>query len=282
MNYRHSFHAGNFADVHKHVTLARVLAHLCEKPAPFRVIDTHAGGGRYDLTSEAAEKTGEWRLGIGKLIDRPQKAPIAELLAPYLSVVSAESPGALRYYPGSPLIARSFLRRNDRLIACEAEPATMRALSKSLGRDNRCKTIEIDGWTGLTAYVPPKERRGLVLIDPPYEQPDEFGRLATALAAAWRKWPTGIFIAWYPIKDRAAANLLAREVQTAVSSSTLRSELLVAPPGAGERLFGSGLIVINPPWRLADELSMIVPALARVLGHDGAGAATQDWLHQPT
>lgn len=282
MNYRHNFHAGNFADVHKHTVLTRVLVHLGEKAAPFRVIDTHAGGGRYDLASEAAERTGEWRLGIGKLIEQLQTGAVADLMAPYLSLVAAESTGALRYYPGSPLIARSFLRRDDRLIACEAEPVAMRALSKTLGRDNRCKPIEIDGWKALTAYVPPKERRGLVLIDPPYEQPDEFGRLAVTLSVAWRKWPTGIYMAWYPIKDRATANQFAREIQQTVSSTTLRSELLIAPPEAGDRLFGSGLIIINPPWRLADELLAIVPALARWLGRDGAGAATQDWLHPPT
>src|SRR5437763_13112898 len=197
MNYRHAFHAGNFADVLKHAVLARILAHLGEKAAPFRVIDTHAGAGLYDLAAEAATRTGEWRGGIGRLIDADLADDIRALLAPYLAAVRAANPGGgLRRYPGSPLIALSLMRPRDRLVACELEPGAAAALAAHLRRDARARAVEIDGWLALNAYVPRKERRGVVLIDPPYEEKHEFARLADALAGAQRKWTTGIFLLW--------------------------------------------------------------------------------------
>src|SRR5580704_6005280 len=178
MNYRHAFHAGNFADVLKHAVLARILVHLGEKAAPFRIIDTHAGAGRYDLSSTAAERTGEWRDGIGRLIAAELPDDARAFLAPYLEAVAAANRGqALRYYPGSPLIALGLMRPQDRLVACELEPHAARVLAASLRHDARARTLALDGWTALNAYVPPKERRGLVIIDPPYEDKNEFNRL---------------------------------------------------------------------------------------------------------
>ena len=201
MNYRHAYHAGNFADVLKHAVLCRVLTHLRGKPGAFRVIDTHAGSGVYDLRSVEAGKTLEWRDGIGRLIGAELDAPVRALLAPYLDAVAALNPsGALAVYPGSPALVRALLRPQDRLIACELEPQAAAALSRELSGDARAKAIAIDGWTALTAYVPPKERRGLVLIDPPFEQREEFSRLVQGLAAAHRKWPTGHYLVWYPIR----------------------------------------------------------------------------------
>src|ERR1044072_2221311 len=196
MNYRHAFHAGNFADVVKHAVLARIVTYLKEKPAAFRVIDTHAGAGTYDLTGAEASRTGEWRGGIGKLIATDPPQPARALLAPYLDAVAPFNPVAaqaesLKVYPGSPALVRHWLRAQDRMIACEAEPAAARALADRMRGDNRVKTVTIDGYTALNPYVPPKERRGLVLIDPPFEQPDEFNALARGLSAAYRKWPTG-------------------------------------------------------------------------------------------
>src|SRR5581483_4532548 len=211
MNYRHAFHAGNFADVIKHAVLCRLLFYLRQKPAPFRVIDTHAGAGLYDLASRESARGGEWPYGIGRLLKAQLPAPVAELLAPYLEVINTlNEPDRLKTYPGSPALARAWLRPQDRLIACEFEPKAARALSNQLRGDPRIKTLAIDGWMALTAYVPPKERRGLVVVDPPFEDPNEFIRLAEALTTAHRKWPKGIYLLWYPIKDRSGPDTLAK------------------------------------------------------------------------
>ena len=278
MNYRHAFHAGNFADVVKHAVLARIVTHLKEKPAAFRVIDTHAGAGLYDLSGAEASRTGEWREGIGRLLAARLAPDVRALLAPYLDAVAALNPGAdLKIYPGSPALAQSLLRDQDRLVACEREPNAARALATFVHGDARAKAVEIDGYTALNAYVPPKERRGLVLIDPPYEQPDEFERLAQALATAHRKWPTGIYAVWYPIKNLRETAAFARRIAASGIARVLRAELTLARTDS-ERLGGSGLIVVNPPWRLEGELSVLLPALSQALGTTPAGATRIDWL----
>jgi 23S rRNA (adenine2030-N6)-methyltransferase len=274
MNYRHGFHAGNFADVHKHAVLARILVHLKAKPAAFRVIDTHAGSGRYDLTGAEASRTGEWRDGIGRLRSAALAPSVQALLAPYLDVVNALNCGdRLSVYPGSPEIARTHLRTQDRLLACELEANAAQALARNFRADRRVKTVAIDGWTALTAYVPPKERRGVVLIDPAFEQPDEFARLAERLAAAHRKWPGGTYLLWYPIKDRAEPAALALRLQRRGIANMLLAELILTQPVAGERLAGSGVIVVNPPWTLESELTALLPALAAALARDAKPAA---------
>ena len=277
MNYRHAFHAGNFADVHKHAVLGRVLAHLRLKPAPFRVIDTHAGAGRYDLSRPEPARTGEWRLGIARVWEASLPAEPQRLLAPYLGAVAAFNPSqALGVYPGSPLIAQILLRSQDRLIACELEPTSATSLAAALRNDRRAKTRAIDGWTALGAYVPPKERRGLVLVDPPFEEAADFARLAGALAAAYRKWPTGIYMLWYPIKERAAPDALARRLRRLAVPKLLRSELTLGPQPVEGGLFGSGLIVVNPPFTLEPELRHLMPALGAVLSPQAAHRL--DWL----
>lgn len=283
MNYRHAFHAGNFADVLKHAVLVRILAHLGEKAVPFRVIDTHAGAGLYDLAAEPATRTGEWRGGIGRLIDANLPDDVRALLAPYLAVVRAANPGGgLRRYPGSPLIALGLMRPQDRLVACELEPGAAAALAAHLRRDQRARALEIDGWVALNAYVPPKERRGVVLIDPPYEEKNEFARLAEALAAARRKWATGIFLLWYPIKEGSGPGRLAAALRrggvAGIAPKVLRVEIEWMPEASG-RLSGAGLIVVNPPWRLAEELQQrLLPTLLSVLGRPAVGGAKVDWL----
>ena len=279
MNYRHAYHAGNFADVVKHATLCRVLTHLREKPAAFRVIDTHAGAGRYDLAGPEAGKTLEWRDGIGRLLGATLPPPIRALLAPYLDAVAALNPGGpLAHYPGSPVLAQAFLRRQDRLIACELEPRAAAALERELAGDNRAKAIAIDGWTALTAYVPPTERRGVVLIDPPFEQPDEFARLGERLAAAHGKWPTGIYLLWYPIKNPAEVQGFTRGLARLGIAKMLRVELILPTAGPDTGLRGSGLIAVNPPWTLHEELKLVLPVLAEVLSRGATSAVTLDWL----
>lgn len=278
MNYRHAFHAGGPADVIKHAVLARILVHLCEKPAAFRVIDTHAGAGLYDLRGPEANRSLESRDGIQRLLATPLDDAPQALLAPYLDVVAGlNSGGGLAVYPGSPALARAFLRPQDRLVACELEPNAAAALAHNLGRDRRIKTIAIDGWVALNAYVPPPERRGVVLVDPPFEQRDDFERLARALEVAHRKWATGIFLLWYPIKGRHEPDVLARRLRRSTIPKVLRAELDFGASSTPGRLAGSGLIVVNPPWVLQSELSVLLPALAKALT-DGSGAYRIDWL----
>jgi 23S rRNA (adenine2030-N6)-methyltransferase len=279
MNYRHAFHAGNFADVVKHAVLVRILVHLRRKPASFRIIDTHAGAGRYDLAGEEAQRSGEWRDGIGRLVAAPIADRARTLLAPYLDAVAACNPaGRLTIYPGSPVLVGAFLRAQDRLIACELEPNAAAALGRNLAGDLRAKAVAIDGWTALKAYVPPKERRGLVLVDPAYEDAGDFARLGQGLAAAHRKWASGMFLAWYPIKEHAAPDALARRLRNSGIPKILRVELSVAAPRESSRLSACGLIVINPPWTLTDELAMLLPELAVALSGKGGGAHRVDWL----
>lgn len=279
MNYRHAFHAGSFADVFKHAVLCRILHYLRGKPAAFRVIDTHAGAGLYDLTSSEASRGGEWRDGIERLLTTQLAAPMAALLAPFLEVVGAlNERDRLTTYPGSPALARAWLRPQDRLIACELEPKACVTLAGHLRGDTRIKTIEIDGWAALTAYLPPSERRGLVLVDPPFEDDGDFHRLSHGLALAHRKWATGVYALWYPIKDRGEPDALAKRLRRLGPAKILRAELNVAPLSDPARLNGCGLILVNPPWTLENELSVLLPGLAGILGRDGKGGFRLDWL----
>ncbi len=213
MNYRHAFHAGGFADVIKHIVLVRMLTYLQEKQAPFRVIDTHAGAGRYDLTGDEARRSGEWLTGIARVLQARFSENTLPLVTPYLDIVRAfNPPGKLEAYPGSPLIARALLRPQDRLTACEIESGARKQLIDALRRDSQARVVDLDGWTALPAFVPPNERRGLVLIDPSFEQKDEFEQLADGFAEAYAKWPTGSYLIWYPVKSRRATDTLARLV----------------------------------------------------------------------
>ena len=277
MNYRHAFHAGGFADVIKHIVLVRMLTYLQDKPAAFRVIDTHAGAGVYDLTGDEARRSGEWLTGIARIMQARFSEKTLPLLLPYLDIVRAFNPDReLKAYPGSPLIARALLRPQDRMTACEVEPKARKRLIDALRRDTQARIVDLDGWLALPAFVQPNERRGLVLIDPPYEAKDDFGRLAEGFAAAFVKWPTGSYLLWYPVKSRRATDTLARRVaEVAVASrppgKALRLEFSVAPQAAGSALVSAGLLMVNPPWTLAGELKAILPELEKPLGQGGAG-----------
>ncbi len=278
MNYQHAFHAGNFADVHKHVVLTRILEHLRGKPTAFRVIDSHAGAGRYDLAGAEPTRSGEWHDGIARVYAAPLPQPRAALLLkPYRDAVAALNPdGRLRLYPGSPLIVQARLRAQDRLIACELEPRAAAALKTALRGDPRAKALALDGWMAVNANIPPKERRGLVLIDPPFEDAADFAKLSAALGAAHRKWPTGIYLLWYPIKERGAPDALARRLARLDVAKVLRCEIALGPPRADAGLVGSGLIAVNPPYPLAGELGILLPALCRLFAPDASYRL--DWL----
>jgi 23S rRNA (adenine2030-N6)-methyltransferase len=278
VNYRHAFHAGGFVDVVKHLILTRILAYLAQKPAAFRVIDTHAGIGRYDLESQEAQRSPEWREGIGRLLEKPLTGRAAELAKPYLDTIARENPkGGVRYYPGSPLLTRHLLREQDRLFALELHPEDQRKLAKLFAGDIQVRVTEIDGWLALGAYLPPKERRGLVLIDPPFEEKGEFSRMAEGLAVAHRKWATGIFALWYPLKDRRQVNGFMADVKASGITRVLRAELTVRRPEDGE-LFGTGMLIVNPPFVLKDELKVLLPALSERLAQEGRGGWTVDWV----
>src|SRR5271166_4529888 len=202
MNYRHGFHAGSFADVFKHAILARILVYLTRKETPVRFIDTHAGAGRYDLSSAEATRSPEWREGVARVVTARPPAPVAELLSPFLRAVGPHDPeGRPASYPGSPAIAQALLRAQDRIALCEANAEEREKLIAALGRDGRLSIVGTDGYVALNAYLPPKERRGLVLIDPPFEAPGEAGCIVRALERALGKWPTGTYVAWRPIRD---------------------------------------------------------------------------------
>lgn len=279
MNYRHVYHAGNFADVVKHAVLARLVEYLKRKDKAFRVIDTHAGIGLYDLSSEEAQKTGEWHDGIGRLIDATLPADAAALLAPYLDAVGAVNPGGgIEKYPGSPLIARHLLRKQDRLSAIELHPDDSQILANVFEGDFQTRVSELDGWLALGAHLPPKEKRGLVLVDPPFEIAGEFDRLVEGLKKAHRRWPGGIFALWYPVKDRKAVAAFREALAGAGIPKIMDIEFYIRPPSSEPRLDGTGMVVVNPPFQLESELAVMLPALGKVLGEDARARWTVEWL----
>ena len=274
VNYRHAYHAGNFADVVKHLLLTLVIVHLKKKDAAFRVLDTHAGAGLYELQSEEATKTGEWCEGIGRLLEAEVPDDIAEILQPYLDVVGhwrRSDKGGLVQYPGSPLIAAELLRPQDRLIANELHPADRVALEESLAGYRNAKVMGLDGYVALKSSLPPKERRGVILIDPPFEEPGELKRLAGALREGVRRFSTGTFMLWYPIKDPRLVAAFKCELSGLGLEKMLAVELYVRKPDNVDRLNGHGLVILNPPFTLEADMGRVLPFLAKVLGQ-GAGA----------
>ncbi|HEY4264191.1 MAG TPA: 23S rRNA (adenine(2030)-N(6))-methyltransferase RlmJ [Micropepsaceae bacterium] len=270
MNYRHAFHAGNFADCLKHAALVAVLLHLRKKQTPFAVIDTHGGRGLYDIAGEEAKKTGEAEAGIKRLLRAPSVPGVLDL---YRECVRGFGEGA---YPGSPLIASKFLRPQDRLIAIEKHPEEQAALSAALAHEKRVRVVQGDYVRELPRFLPPPERRGVVLIDPPYEAEDEFARATRTLLAAHARFATGIFLFWYPAKERALVGASAGELLNAGIASLLRVELDVGAPEekreeTRERLSAAGLLIVNPPFGFAGEMQRIMPFLERHLAQ-GTGA----------
>lgn len=279
MNYRHIYHAGNFADVLKHAVLTRIVTYLKGKDKAFRVIDTHAGTGLYDLTSEAAQKTGEWQGGIGRIMEADLGPDSAELIAPLLQVVRAVNPdGRLRHYPGSPFLVRSLLRKQDRLTAIELHPQDAQTLKARFAGDFQVRVIELDGWLAPGSQLPPKEKRGLVVIDPPFEKEGDFARLVEALETGYRRWPGGTYALWYPIKDRRAVNAFRADLAACGIAKILDMTLSIRAASAEARLDGSGMIVVNPPYTLADEMRTLLPAIGSLVAEDGKARWSLEWL----
>jgi 23S rRNA (adenine2030-N6)-methyltransferase len=278
MNYRHAYHAGNFADVVKHAVLALVIEHLKQKPAPFRVIDTHAGIGLYDLGSVEAQKTGEWREGIGRVLEATFAEDARDTLAPYLDVVRRLNPGGeLTRYPGSPLLARELIRGADRLVANELHPEDQKELKLLFARDAQVKVMALDAWTAVKALLPPPERRGVVLIDPAFEQAGELDRLVEALKEGVRRFAGGTYLLWYPIKELRPAAAFRRKIFDLALPKATAFELSVRAAGAEERLSGAGLVVVNAPFTLTAKLEGLLPALAKVLEQgEGSGFRIDD------
>ncbi|HYA73528.1 MAG TPA: 23S rRNA (adenine(2030)-N(6))-methyltransferase RlmJ [Roseiarcus sp.] len=286
MNYRHAFHAGNFADVFKHAILARILAYLAQKEAPFRFIDTHAGAGRYDLSSEAARRSPEWRDGVARLLKARPPAHVAALLAPYLQAIGPyDADGRPASYPGSPALAQALLRPQDRIALCEAHPEERQRLVAALGRDSRLSIVGTDGYVALNAYIPPKERRGVVLIDPPFEDPQESERVETALARALLKWPRGTYALWRPIKAPLEDARFLNAIAALGAPNILRLELDIGPvpPSAHSPspLSRTGILVVNPPFGLIDEARLLMPWLAQLLRRDAQSGFVCAWLTEP-
>ncbi len=279
MNYRHVYHAGNFADVVKHAVLARLVEYLKQKDKAFRVVDTHAGIGLYDLASAEAQKTGEWRGGIGVLLDAALSPEAAALLAPYLETVRALNPdGGLSRYPGSPLIARHLLRRQDRLSAAELHPEDAERLKILFEGDFQVRVMALDGWLAFGAHLPPKEKRGLVLVDPPFEEEGEFDRIVGGLAKACKRWPGGIYALWYPIKNRKAVAAFREALRETGIPKLLDIVFEIRPSSSEPSLDGTGMVVVNPPFTLEEELRALLPVLHRALAAERSARWTMDWL----
>lgn len=275
MNYRHVFHAGNFADVFKHVVLSLLLKSLHRKEAPFFYLDTHAGAGRYDLSSAAAQKTGEYCDGIKRLWNSEPMPVLADYLAAVRVLNDADS---LRYYPGSPRIARFFLRPPDRAVLFELQPQECTQLKAEFAGDRQVLVQGQDGYAGLKALLPPKERRGLVLIDPPYESDKEFEQVVDGLRMAYARWDSGMYALWYPIKSRPPVERFHRMLIATGIRKTLLVEFSLYPEDTAFRLNGCGMMVINPPWQLDETLGTVLPVLLERLRQHPAGRSTVAWL----
>ena len=264
MNYRHIYHAGNFADVFKHIVLMQVIAYLKQKDKPFFVLDTHAGIGRYDLKSAEAQKTLEAEGGIGALYPRDDLPPAVEAYIALIRKFNENAP-ALTAYPGSPMIIKDMLRKGDRLVANELHPEDSRTLQRIMGQDRRIRVENMDGYTALRAFCPPEERRGLVLVDPPFEVTNEFELMIKGLREAYTRWATGIFAFWYPIKSAAAIHLYHQDVKALKIPRCTAFDFYLRQPQDPSAFNGCGMLLVNAPWVLAEEMRAIAPFLVEAL-----------------
>lgn len=276
LSYRHAFHAGNHADVLKHCVLVAVIRALQRKPTPLVMIDTHAGAGRYALGAEEALKVGEFREGIAKIWT--EAAPPAAI-ADYLSLVRAANPGrALTHYPGSPRFLTGLQRPRDRLVCVEKHPTDARALARELGARASVRIVSGDAWSSLRALVPPRERRGAVLIDPSYELKSDYRRCVETLADAAERWATGVYLLWYPLLQRREADRLLDRLTALGVRRSLCMEMAVRAPGALPGLWGSGMVVLNCPWQVDVALTEAAAWLGDRLAAPGAAAPRCTWL----
>ena len=278
MNYRHAFHAGNHADVLKHAVLARVAEYLAQKDKAFAALDAHAGIGAYDLQGNEAAKTGEWQSGVG-LMEEAFTPEIEAVLKPYRAALAVLNPqGGLRYYPGSPEIILQAMRAGDRLIANELHPADAEMLRQNYSGDARLEVIEMDAQVAVKSKLPFREKRGLVLIDPPYEAKDETDKVVRMLVQGQKRLAAGVFVIWYPVTTEEFVRDLLAAVQATNIGNILKAELRVRRAHENSGLSGSGLLILNPPFTLQDELKLLLPALAQRLGLAGPGRHELSWL----
>lgn len=274
--YRHLFHAGNFADVTKHVILVALLESLLRKETPFAVLDTHGGIGRYPLESEQAQKNREFDGGIGRLWSATE---VPEIIARYLAMVRRFNPdGLLRVYPGSPRITCDMLRPQDRLIVTELNPHDHATLKEEFAGDRQVSVHLQDAYRGLKAFLPPKEKRGLVLIDPAFELRDEYERLVQGVSDAWQRWPTGIYAIWYPIQNQSLVTRLHDAIRSSGIRKVLCAELTIRPADQRSGLNGSGMLIVNPPWQLDATLKTALAFLQAVMQENNKGSHSVEWL----
>jgi 23S rRNA (adenine2030-N6)-methyltransferase len=280
MNYRHAFHAGNFADVLKHVVLMMLVGHLKRKSAPFVYVDTHAGRGTYDLSEAEAQRSGEYKTGIGRLLELPVSSLPPEVGA-YVQLVrdsAGAGHSAITAYPGSPLIVARLRRATDRMVLVEKHPKEADGLRAALGRQKLVAIVEGDGYAALKAQLPPRENRGLVLIDPPYESDLEFDHVLAALELAYERWPTGTYCIWYPLTDRAGPVRFRHDLERSGIRKLLDVTLRILPNDAQVGMGGAGLVFVNPPWQLDVRLQKLLPELHRLLSPEGLGGSSVEWL----
>ena len=278
MNYRHAYHAGNVGDVLKHIVLTRVLAHLRLKEAPFFALDTHAGAGAYDLTGAEAQATGEWRAGLGVLLGASRPAGLAPIIADYLAAIDVSEGGGPRRYPGSPMLIARALRERDRAVFAEAHAPTTAQLRRTFAGERRIEVVDGDGWAEIDRRLPPRERRGLVLIDPPFEASTDYVALSQALARGHRRFATGTYLLWHPIKGTTDMRGLDRALVALAIPKTLALRLTLREPNHPKRFDGSGLIVVNPPHTLAAEMRLLLPWLAALFATGPGGGGDVSWL----
>ncbi|CAK0773275.1 Ribosomal RNA large subunit methyltransferase J [Gammaproteobacteria bacterium] len=278
MNYQHSFHAGSFADVHKHASLILLLQAMARKEKPFLYLETHAGAGRYDLQGSAGLGTREWESGVAKLWEK--KAGL--YFSKYLEIVSSINSKSLLRYPGSPWIAKSCLRPRDRMVLLEARFAEAQQLEQVISEHpNRGRPAQVrigNGYEALRAWLPPPERRGIIFLDPPFEQNNEFSRLANAFLAVEKYFATGTTVAWYPLKDRKTVSRFYQTLEKSGLRRLLVAELQVLPEDVGGRLFGSALLIHNPPWQLDKELALLGSELRAILSKNEKTISHVHWV----
>lgn len=269
MNYRHSYHAGNFADVFKHIVLIALIKSQLHKETGFCYIDTHAGIGLYDLLSDEAQKSKEFETGISKIYLQKETPP---LIQEYIKCIQTFNPkSTIRLYPGSPLIVREFLRPQDHMILSELHPEDYLILKSHCARHKQIAVHQLDAYQSLKAFLPPKERRGVVLVDPPYEKPDEFSRLVYSLSQAVSRWETGIYAVWYPLTTQSPIIHFHRSLKEKIKRPLLITELSIYSEKSIVGLKGCGMVIINPPWKLDQQLEETLPWLWERLSHEGQG-----------
>ncbi len=280
MNYRHIYHAGIFADIFKHAIVSVLIQSLLSKEKPFCYVDTHAGIGLYDLQQAAAQKTQEYATGLVPLL-RAENYPA--LLKPYLAAIAAYNKVdnitvMPRYYPGSPCVVRHLLREQDRMILSELHQEDVKYLKQVFWNDKQVAVHHVDGYQAIKAFLPPKERRGLVLIDPPYEQENEFAKIIDALVMGLQQWETGVYAVWYPLKDRMITNHFLRKIKTRVDKEILVTELTIYSTEIKNTLNGCGMVIVNPPWQLEEKLNALVPWLWNVLSLNKQGGCRVEFI----